>query len=136
MTQRDYLDEAKVTWFPENKAYFWLFSPFAATLPRCCHAPERLSTKLFREFRGSVAAKSRKKFFFNSPLVPIINGTLFSNNPRLLQIKERLFSNKAPLLFNNPGLFGNTLGVIFISFGEILFSSEENNFLSAVSFYT
>ena len=133
MTQRDYLDEAKVTWFPENKAYFWLFSPFAATLPRCCHAPERLSTKLFREFRGSVAAKSRKKFFFNSPLVPIINGTLFINNPRLLQIKERLFSNKAPLLFNNLGLFANTFGVIYFLFGEIFIPSAEKKILSGVT---
>ena len=64
MTQRNYLDKAKVTWFPKNKAYFRHFSPFAATLPRCCHAPERLYTKVFRKFRGSVAAKSRKKIFF------------------------------------------------------------------------
>jgi hypothetical protein len=63
MTQRDYLDEAKVTCFPEKMTSFRLFSPFAATLPRYCHALERLSAKVFRKIRGSVAAKSRKNFF-------------------------------------------------------------------------
>ena len=43
---------------------------FAAMLPPCCHAPIYLYINVFRKIRGSVAAKLRKKKFFNSPLGP------------------------------------------------------------------
>ena len=99
---------------------------FAAMLPPCCHAPIYLYINVFRKIRGSVAAKSRKKNFFQFTARAIINGTLFRNNPRLLQ-------NKARLLFNNPGLFGNTLGVIYFSFGEKYFLSDEKYFPSTVT---
>ena len=57
-----------------------LFSPFAAMLPPCCHAPKRLYINVFRKIRGSMAAKLRKKIVFQLIARTIINGTLFSNN--------------------------------------------------------
>ena len=58
----------------------WAFF-FAATLPRCCHAPKRLYINVFRKIRGSMAAKLRKKIFFQLIARTIINGTLFRNYP-------------------------------------------------------
>ena len=100
----------------------------------CCHAATLLPRSRMPFYKAlskdpwQHGSKITKKNFFYSPLVPIINGTLFRNNPRLFRNKERLFSNKAPLLFNNPGLFGNTLGVILFPFGEKKFPFGENIF--------
>ena len=124
LTHLDYLNDSKrLSRRGKSDMFSWNQGIDLAIFAICCHA-------------ATLLPRSGTPFCKGIPKDPWQRGSKITKNNFFFSINRSGPSLMAPLLFNNPGLFGNTLGVIFISFGEILFSSEENDFLSAVSFYT